>query len=410
MNSFLILIFGVLMAQYIIDLLAEWLKIKHLQPELSPQFRGFYDKEKYKKSQFYIKDNSRLKIISSTGQTLLLIPFILLGGFNFIDRLARSFNYDIMITGCIFFFILIVISFLINLPLTIYKTFVIEEKYGFNRTKPKTFITDIIKGFFLLIILGGPLVYIILWFFTKTGTLAPFYVWIVIAVFQISIMFLSPLIIMPLFNKFTPLKNQELETELNKYAEKQNFKMKGIYVMDGSKRSAKTNAFFTGFGRSRRIVFLDTLIEKHTVPELVAILAHEMGHYKSKHILKMFALTFVETGILLLLLSIFINNKMLFAAFKMDHLSVYASLVFFGFLYIPFSMFLTIITNFFSRQMEYTADKFSLITTGQKENIILALKKLSVDNLSNLTPHKFNVILSHSHPPLIERLKAIEKS
>jgi STE24 endopeptidase len=286
---------------------------------------------------------------------------------------------------------------------------VIEEKYGFNRTTFKTYLLDIIKVLVLTILIGGILLAAIIWFFEKTGDLAWVYCWIMIILFQFFFMYIAPVIIMPIFNKFVPLEKGELRTAIEKYAKAQNFKMKGIFKMDGSKRSSKSNAFFTGFGRWRRIVLLDTLIDNHSTNELVSILAHEMGHYKKKHIIKAIARSIIVTGLTLFLLSFFIENEKLFAAFKMEHISVYASLFFFGFLYTPMALFVGVIENMISRKNEYEADAFAIKTYGDAEAMINALKKLSVDNLSNLTPHPFKVFMSYSHPPILERVKAIKK-
>jgi STE24 endopeptidase len=222
-------------------------------------------------------------------------------------------------------------------------------------------------------------------------------------------MFLVPVVIMPIFNKFTPIKDCELKTTLEEYAKKENFKLKGIFTMDGSKRSTKSNAFFTGFGKFRRIVLFDTLIEKHSIDELVSILAHEIGHYKKKHILVHLVISIITSGIMFFILSFFLNNPGLFTAFKMEHTSIYASLLFFGFLYAPIEMITSIFSNILSRKNEYQADEYSVKTYKKPYAMILALKKLSVDNLSNLTPHPFKVFLSYSHPPVLERIKLIRK-
>jgi STE24 endopeptidase len=315
-----------------------------------------------------------------------------------------------ILTGLIYFLMLVVLSGILDLPIRIYTTFVIEEKFGFNRSTASTFILDLVKGFLLLVILGGPVMALVLWFFQKTGKLAPLIIWIAVSGFQFFLTFIAPVIILPLFNRFIPLEIGELRTSIEKYAREQGFSMKGIYTMDGSKRSAKTNAFFTGFGKSRRIVFFDTLMEKHSQEELISILAHEMGHYKLGHVLKMMIISILETGLLLFLLSFFINNPGLFAAFKMERLSIYASLIFFGFLYTPIATFLSIIQNMLSRAYEYQADHFAVRTTGESGTFVTVLKKLSADNLSNLFPHPLKVFLSYSHPPVLKRIEAIRKS
>ena len=221
-------------------------------------------------------------------------------------------------------------------------------------------------------------------------------------------MFVAPILIMPLFNKFIPLEEGDLKSTILDYAKKEQFSLKGLFTMDGSKRSTKSNAYFTGFGRFRRIVLFDTLIEKHTTQELLTIVAHEMGHYKKQHILKMVVMSILSSGMMFFLLSLFLNNPMLFEAFKMEHISIYASLIFFSFLYSPIESVLSIFGQVMSRKHEYEADAYAVDTTRLPLDFISGLKKLSVDNLSNLTPHPWKVFLEYSHPPVLERIKAIK--
>jgi STE24 endopeptidase len=409
MNIYLILILITLVVKYMLDFGVDWLNVHHLEPALPEEFKGFYDKEKYFRSQQYTRGKTVFGLIQNTITTAFIMAFILTGGFNVIDQLVRKLSFGSILTGLIYILFLILVSGILDLPFRIYSTFVIEEKYGFNKTTPLTFILDLVKGFLLLLIIGGPLLAMVLWFFQETGRLAPLYVWIAVSLFQIFLTFIAPVMIMPLFNKFIPLEKGELRSEIERYARDHNFKLKGIYTMDGSKRSAKSNAFFTGFGRSRRIVLFDTLVENHTADELVGVLAHEMGHYKLGHIFKMMVFSILETGLLLFLLSFLMNNQYLFAAFKMEQLSIYASLIFFGFLYAPVSTLLSVFTNVISRKYEYSADRFAVQTTKRGEIFVQALKKLSADNLSNLTPHPLKVFLFYSHPPVLERIQAIRQ-
>jgi STE24 endopeptidase len=286
---------------------------------------------------------------------------------------------------------------------------VIEAKYGFNKTTVTTFITDIIKVCLISVVLGGPLLCLVLWFFEKAGPLAWLYCWGALCVFQVFLLFVAPVIIMPLFNKFTSMADGELKDGISTYAQEQNFKINGVFTMDGSKRSSKSNAFFSGIGRFRRVVLFDTLIEKHSLQELLAIVAHEIGHYKKKHILKHLCISLATSALMFAILSVFMENPRLFAAFKMDHVSIYASLVFFGFLYAPLDMLLSIGGNALSRRNEYEADRFAADTSGMPEAMINALKKLSIDNLSNLTPHPLKVALSYSHPPVLARIQALRR-
>lgn len=409
MNIYLIVILVILVGEYLLDIFTERLNIRRLTPEVPEPFKSYYDEEKYAQSQTYTRENTKFGLFQSTIHLAIIIPFILLGGFNFVDQLVRGFHYGSIITGLLYILILVVLVTLLDLPFSLYDTFVIEEKYGFNKTTVKTFILDLIKSFFLFVVVGGPILAVILWFFEKTGALAPLYIWGVVTLFQVFMTFIAPVVIFPIFNKFTPLEEGDLKNAINNYAREHNFRMKGVYQMDGSKRTTRANAAFTGFGKSRRIILFDTLIEKHSTDELVAILAHEMGHYKLGHIMKTMIIAFIETGLMLFILSLFINNRELFNAFKMEEMSIYAGLIFFGFLYSPISMLLSIITNIFSRKREYDADRYSVTTTGKREALITGLKKLSVDSLSNLTPHPLKVFFYYSHPPILERIEKIEE-
>ena len=408
MNAFLIIILFILVGDYVLGLVVDVLNVKHLKTELPGAFSGYYDGEKYRKSQQYLKENTRFELITGSISTPAVIAFILLGGFNWVDQWSRSFHWGPIVTGLIFAAILLFGSQILSLPFSIYSTFVIEEKYGFNKTTPGTFVLDILKGWLLAIVIGAPVFSAILWFFEQTGPMAWAYCWGALTVIQVFLMFIAPVVIMPIFNKFVPLEEGELKSAIEGYAQKQRFKMKGVFSMDGSKRSTKSNAFFTGFGRFRRIVLFDTLISKHTTEELVSILAHEMGHYKKKHILKSIVISILSTGLMFYILSIFMNNPGLFAAFQMEHISIYASLFFFGFLYAPIEMILSIFGNMLSRHHEYEADAWAVRTYQRPQSMIAALKKLSVDNLSNLTPHPLKVFLSYSHPPVLERIRAIQ--
>ena len=409
MNIFLFLIILFLILSWLLDFISNKLNIKNMSDVLPEEFEGYYDKEKYKKSQNYLKDKTKFSTISSTIILIVEILFILFAGFNYIDVFARSFSFGEIGSGLIFITILIILFNIIQIPFSAYNTFVIEEKYGFNKTTIKTFVLDIIKSLILTLVIGLPVFALIMWFFMKYYTYAWLYVAVTVILFELLITFIAPVFIMPLFNKYTPLEDGELKTELENYAKEQNFKMKGLYKMDGSKRSTKTNAFFTGFGKFRRIVLFDTLIQKHTTQELVSVLAHEMGHYKKGHIHKFMIMSFINTFILFFILSFFIGNQYLFEAFSMQNMSIYGAIVFFGFLYTPISEILSIIQNIISRKYEYEADKYSVTTYKNPKSMIEALKKLSVDNLTNLTPHKFKVFVDYSHPPVLDRIKAIKK-
>ena len=408
MNSYLVFILCVLAFGYLINLTTSILTIRSLQPILPEEFSGIYDADKYERSQEYTRVNLRFSLLQDTLMLPLTIAFIMLGGFNLLDQWARSFGFSAIPTGLLFTGLFLLLSGLVHLPFSIYSTFVIENRFGLNRTTVKTFIFDILKIIVLVVLFGGPILALILWFFKQSGDLAWLYCWLLVVGFTIIMQFLAPVVIMPLFNRFTPLADGELKEAITKYAREQNFALQGIYTMDGSKRSNRLNAFFTGFGRFRRIVFFDTLVEKLSVDELVVILAHEMGHFKKKHIWKMIGFSILQTGFMFFTLSLFIQNVGLFEAFGMEHLSIYAGLVFFGFLYSPISILLSVAGNVFSRKYEYQADGYAVSTTAKGRDLITALKKLCLANLSNLTPHPLQVFLQYSHPPVLKRIEAIK--
>jgi STE24 endopeptidase len=409
MNPYLILILGILMGAYLLDAVVAVLNARHAKPDLPEEFVGYYPADRYRRSQEYLKENTRFKIISNTVFSALVIAFILLGGFQVVDQFARGFELGPVLTGLIFAGAILLVAQLVQIPFSIYDTFVIEERYGFNRTTPKTFFLDILKVWALVAVIGGVAFSVVLWVFQVGGSWAWAYCWAAVTLFQILITFVAPVVILPLFNKFTPLESGSLRQAIQDYAGSQDFKQKGIFTMDGSRRSAKTNAFFTGFGRFRRIVLFDTLMERHAADEIVAILAHEMGHHKNRHILKSTFLSILTTGLMFFFLSFFINNQGLFSAFRMEETSIYASLFFFGFLYAPMDMVLSVFGNALSRRHEYQADAYVVRTYERPQSLIRALKKLSVENLVNLTPHPLTVFLTFSHPPVLERIKAIEK-
>ena len=407
MNSYLVFILAVLVVGYLLDLSVSLLTLQSLDPVLPGEFVGIYDPDEYGRSQEYIRVTTRFGVLQSSVMLLITVAFILLGGFNVLDHLALRMGLSPIPTGLVFTGLLLLLGFLVQLPFTLYSTFGIENRFGLNRTTVKTFVLDTLKTMLLALLLGGPLLVLIFWFFQRSGGMAWIYCWMLVAAFTILMQFIAPVVILPLFNRFTPLEDGPLREAITAYAKQRKFPLQGVYTMDGSRRSNRLNAFFTGFGRFRRIVFFDTLLEKMEQKEIVAILAHEMGHWKKKHILKMTVTSLLQTGFMFALLSLFIDNKGLFAAFAMDHVSVYAGLVFFGFLYTPISTLLSILSNSFSRKYEYEADAYAVASTGLGEELVMGLKKLCRANMANLTPHPLQVFLNYSHPPVLERIRAI---
>ncbi|HEX6983208.1 MAG TPA: M48 family metallopeptidase [Balneolaceae bacterium] len=406
MNIFSIIILATLLVDYTLNLIADFYNMKSLDKGLPNEFSGVYDEETYEKSQRYTKVRTRFGILTSAFNLILLLVFWFAGGFNWLDEIVRSWDLGVIWTGLAYIGILVIARSVLSLPFSIYSTFVIEERFGFNKTTPKTFVSDLLKGLALGIVLGGPLLAGILAFFTFIDQYAWLYAWGAVTAFTLFIQFIAPTWIMPIFNKFEPLEEGDLRRKIREYADKVNFSLEGIYVIDGSKRSSKSNAFFTGFGKNKRVALYDTLIENQSEDELVAVLAHEIGHYKKKHIIKNMGISILQTGVMFFLLSTFLNSQGLYEAFYMDQASVYTGLIFFGLLYAPIEMILSIFMQILSRKYEFEADAFAS-TTFQSEPMVQTLKKLSKDNLSNLTPHPFYVFLNYSHPPVLERIKAI---
>ena len=407
MNIYAVIILVAILGRLAIELASLWLNIRSLSAEAPEPLAGLYDPEKYRKSQEYTRVHTRFGIVEEIFSLAVLLIFWFAGGFNWLDQALRGLQLSSIFTGVLYIGILVLAGSLLSVPFSLYSTFVIEERFGFNRTNLRTFVLDRMKGLALSALLGIPLLIVVLWFFGREGSLAWLYCWIIATLFTLAVQFIAPVWIMPLFNKFTPLPEGDLKDRVSEYAHRVRFVFKDISVMDGSKRSSKANAFFTGFGKNRRIALFDTLIEQQTVPELVAVLAHEIGHYKKGHVLQGMVIGVLHTGILFYLLSLFLNNRGLFDAFYVQHVSVYGSLLFFGLLYEPISFVLSILMNAFSRKHELEADRYAAQTVGDREEIVSALKKLSVRNLSNLTPHPFHVFLHYSHPPLLQRIRSI---
>lgn len=408
MNPIALIILSAIIIDLILNGIADYLNLKMLRNELPEAFQGVYDPDRYRKSQLYLKTNTRFGWFSGAFNVAVMLLFWFGKGFPLLDEWVRSFHYEPIITGLLYMGVLILCKSLLSLPFSIYGTFVIEERFGFNQTSWSTFGLDLAKGVLLAILLGTPLLAGILLFFEYAAANAWWYCWIAVTLYMLGVQFIAPTWIMPLFNKFTTLEEGELKSAILTYAGSIKFPLENVYVMDGSRRSSKSNAFFTGFGKHRRIVLFDTLIKQHTTGELLAVLAHEMGHYKKKHILQSMILGILQMGIMLYLLSLFISDQALFDAFYMPQKSVYAGLIFFGMLYSPLGFFIGIFMQMLSRKNETAADRFSVETTHDPESMAEALKKLSINNLSNLLPHPLYVFLNYSHPPVLQRIQAIQ--
>jgi STE24 endopeptidase len=400
-------VIAIILFSYFLDVIIETLNLKRISSEIPEDFKGLYDQEKYKKSQDYLKTNTKFGLLQSTFSTLLILAFLFLDGFLLLDTWVRAQTDGPILQGLLFIGVFVFASMILALPFSYYQTFVIEEKFGFNKQSIGTFIKDQFIALLLGTILGGALLSLILWFFESSGSNAWLFCWVAVVAFQIFVTFLAPVVIMPLFNKFIPLPDGELKTAINEYAKKQNFELQGIFSMDGSKRSSKANAFFTGFGRLRRVVLFDTLISKHSIQELVAVLAHEIGHFKMKHIHRHLVVSILSSGVMFFLLGLFMKNEAMFAAFNVPNTSVYMSLIFFSLIYSPISDLMSLVSLHMSRKYEFEADEYAVKTYGSPTELASALKKLSVDSLSNLNPHPLKVFFEYTHPPVIERVRKL---
>ncbi|MEM6911411.1 MAG: M48 family metallopeptidase [Verrucomicrobiota bacterium] len=410
LNTWFFLLLLIVVGLYALNVIASLLNLKALQPKLPQEFADTFDAEKYTQSQEYTRAHTRFDLVESTFSLLVFLAFWLLGGFPWLDGIIASWGWGPVGTGLAFFGLLFLANTLLGLPFNLYDTFVLEERFGFNQTTPATFVADFCKNLALAALLGLPLLALLLWIFA-TVPAAWFWAWIVVSAFSLLLTWLAPTYLLPLFNKFQALEDGELKNKIHAMAEKCHFPLTEISIMDGSKRSAKANAFFTGFGKRKKIALYDTLVEKQTTGELVAVLAHEIGHFKKKHIHQTIVLSLLQTGLLFFLLGLFLNQAGLYEAFGVDttsgQLPVYLGILFFTVLFKPISRIIGIGMNIFSRKNEFEADAYAAEVTSQPNDLVTALKKLSASNLSNLTPHPLHVFMDHSHPPVLQRIRAL---
>jgi STE24 endopeptidase len=407
-NMVFIIIVVIIVLDFILERYLDYLNSKELSTTLPHELKDVYDADQYRKQQEYKRANDRFAMLTSSVSFVLILLMLFLSGFSLVDGWARGITQHTIPMVLIFFGILALASDIVGTPFALYEIFVIEEKFGFNRTTPRIYMLDKIKGWLLGAIIGGGLLSLVIWFYQKTGSLFWLYAWILAIVFTVFMaMFYSSLIV-PLFNRQTPLPEGELREAIKVFSEQVGFKLVNIFVIDGSKRSTKANAYFTGLGPKKRIVLYDTLINDLTTPEIVAVLAHEIGHYKKRHTLVGLLAGIAQTGITLFILSLLIANPDLSAALGGNAPSFHLGLIAFGILYSPISMLTGLLMNQVSRRHEYAADRFV------KENydalaLVGALKKLATKNLSNLTPHPVYVLFHYSHPTLLQRIKALNK-
>jgi len=403
------IIIGILIVNFIVDKVLDYLNAKHFNDPIPEELNDVYDTVEYQKSQLYKDENYRFGIITSSLSLIATLAFFFFNGFALVDNWSRSFSENNIVVALIFFGVIMLASDIISIPFSYYHTFVIEEKYGFNKTTTRTFILDKIKSWLMIIVIGGLLLSLIVWFYETTGDVFWLYAWGIIAIFSFFMNLFYARLIVPLFNKQTPLEEGSLRSKIESYANKVGFKLDKVFVIDGSKRSTKANAYFSGFGKEKRITLYDTLIKDLEEDEIVAVLAHEVGHYKKMHIVFNLIATIATTGFTLWLLSLFIGNSLLSEALHVSQPSFHIGLIAFGVLYSPISEITGLVMNFISRKFEYQADDYARYTFDGPP-LISALKKLSKNSLSNLTPHPSYVVAYYSHPTLLQRFKNLNKN
>ncbi len=402
------IILAVIIIDFLIDKILDTLNAKHFDDPIPEELSDVYDKEAYEKSQRYKKERYRFGVITSVFSLALTLGFIIFGGFPWVDGIARSISDNSILIALIFFGIIMFGSDILTTPFSWYSTFVIEEKYGFNKTTPKTFLLDKLKGWLMMALIGGGILALIVWFYEFAEGDFWWYAWIAITVFTVIMNMFYARLIVPLFNKQTPLEEGSLRSKIEAYAKNVGFKLDNIFVIDGSKRSTKANAYFSGFGKEKRITLYDTLINDLSDEEIVAVLAHEVGHYKKNHILVNLGVSIITTGFTLWLLSLFVGSPVLSQALGVGIPSFHVGLVAFGILYSPISEITGLIMNLLSRKFEYQADDFAG-KTYSPQPLISGLKKLSKNSLSNLTPHKAYVFMHYSHPTLLQRYRNLNR-
>lgn len=408
MSSWLVIVLFLILGSVFLESLAIILNLRALSPDLPEEFADLFSPERYVTSQGYIREQCRLGLLAAIVIPTVSLFFLLIDGFGAVDDFVRGFGCGEIFSGLIYTAVLTFMAFIVSLPFNVYATFVIEEKFGFNRTTTGVFILDILKGMLLLTILGAPILALVFWLFIHAGDLAWIYCWVCATLFSLLLHYLTPVAIMPLFTNFSPITNPSLQVKVEQYASKEKFQFKSIVTADGSKRSNKGNAFFTGFGRFRKIVLFDTLLEKLSEDEIVAVLAHEIGHYRLNHLWKMAGVSSVQTALILFISSLVLDNVSFLKAFGVEQTSVYVPLILVVCLYHFLDPLISIPVRAISRRHEYQADGFAA-TTFNPRSLASALKKLSRDNLSNLSPHPLFVYLHYSHPPISKRLNVLQR-
>jgi STE24 endopeptidase len=405
-NTLLIVILSITVVSYLFDQILDYINLKSQRTDIPKEIEAFYEKEKYLKSLAYHRALAKFSFITSGFSFLLSVSMLLSGGFGWIDGWLRPYFDNEIFLALTFFGVLMLASDILTIPFQWYSTFVIEEKYGFNKTTLKTFITDKLKGYLLAAIVGGSLLSALVYLIQTIGP--NFWIWfsVLAAIFVLFINMFYTSLILPMFNKLTVLPDGELKTAIENFSKKVNFPLDSIFIIDGSKRSKKANAFFSGIGKKKKIVLYDTLIENHTTDELIAVLAHEVGHFKKKHIIWGYILSILQIVFTLFVLSRMIYAENVSLALGGSQLAIHLNLLAFGILFSPISGITGLFMNMYSRKNEFEADAYAK-ETFDGTALSNALKRLSVDSLSDLYPHPLYVFFHYSHPPLLKRLAAL---
>jgi STE24 endopeptidase len=407
-ETWLYLIIGLVVFNYLFSTVLDFVNAKNWRTEIPPIMKDYYNKEKYVKAKNYSKEKGRVSLISSTISSSITILFLASGGYGWLNNTISNYYEIPFLKSGFFFLALFILSDVISIPFSCFNTFVIEEKYGFNKMTVKTFVMDKIKGYLLTIIVGGLLLFGAIYLVSIVEKGFWLWLWISLSLLMVFVnMFYADLIV-PIFNKLTPLETGSLRDNIESYTKKIGYSLKNIYIIDGSKRSSKANAFFSGLGPRKTIALYDTLVDNHTEEELVAVLAHEVGHYKKKHVLTSLFLSIFQLGLMCFLLEICLKVGEISQALGGKDIEFHLGLIAFGILYSPLGTILSILMNLNSRRNEFEADAFAK-ETYDGVALATALKNLSVDSLSNLYPHPFYIFIHYSHPPLLKRLKALNE-
>lgn len=408
-NEWLILLIFLVSLNYVFSTILEYINDNNWKDHIPKSLKDFYDKDKYKKAKEYKKANGKLSFFSSTINFSITVFLLILGLYGKVsDYFMINFD-NIFIQSSLFFLTFYLFNLIVSIPFQYYSTFYIETKFGFNKTTINTFILDKLKGVFLALIIGGALLYATLLVYSKISDGFWIYLWLGLSFFTLFMNMFYTSLIVPLFNKLVPISEGSLKEKIETYSKKIGYSLNNIFIIDGSKRSTKANAYFSGIGPKKTIALFDTLVEKHSEEELVAVLAHEVGHFKKKHIYQGLILSIIQIGLITFLLELCLNNSELINSLGGKINSFHLGLVVFSMLYSPIGLITGIFMNILSRKNEYEADKFAK-ETYNGDALELALKKLSVNSLSNLYPHPFYVFVHYSHPPLIKRLEALSSS